>query len=108
MKFPKLAKRVKKPKSFDSAPAMKAGGVAYIVKLTMSTKMNKTMYVCNNEQLIFSDALVPNEQILELQAVKEFLERNPDGLVEKCTFECELKTVRNEIVKGGEQNDTDK
>lgn len=88
----------KKPDWFDPSPKMVANGTAYIVKLTMSVRMNKNQYACQNEQLIFSDNEVPNQQLLELPVLKKFFEENPDGLVEKTTFQCELKSVKNESI----------
>ena len=91
--------RPKRPDSFDPSPKMVAHGTAFIVKLTMSIKMSRREYACINEQLIFSDKEVPNEQVLELPVVQEFLKSYPSGIIEKTTFECELKTVKNEPVK---------
>lgn len=91
----------KKEVIFDPSPKMGADGTVYITKVTMSVRMNRNQYACANEQMIFSEHEVPKEQILELEAVVDFLAKNQDGRVEVSSFECDLRTVRNLVIVEG-------
>jgi hypothetical protein len=94
-----------KKRVFDPSPKMSASGTVYIIKLTFSIRMNKTEWACADEQMIFSPYPGNKDQIMELPAFKNFMKRHPEGSVDMETFECELKTVKKEILKpGGAQN----
>jgi len=86
---------------FDESPKMGAGGTVYITKVTMSIRMNREQWVCDDEQLIFSEREVPTEQIMELDAIVAFLAKNPHGRIEVNSFECDLKTVRTKVIVEG-------